>query len=66
MGARVKFHKGAWWIFISHRGRRRAKKIGDRQTALDVARQIQRRLAEGDLGLLASTPGPTLRTYATK
>ena len=66
MGVRVKFHKEVWWIFISHRGRRRAKKIGDRQTALDIARQIQRRLAEGDLGLLASAQGPTLRAYATK
>ena len=65
MGVTVKFHKGAWWIFINHRGRRRAKKIGDRDTAIQVAKQIRQRLAEGDLNLLASESGPTLNTYAT-
>jgi len=67
MGVNVKFHKGAWWIFVNHRGRRRAKKVGDRDTALAVARKIRQRLAEGDLKLLESDPdGPTLETYATR
>ena len=65
MGVTVKFHKGAWWIFINHRGRRRAKKIGDRATALQVARKIRQRFAEGDLGVLATESGPALETYAT-
>ena len=66
MGVTVKFHKGTWWIFINHRGRRRAKKIGDRETALQVSRKIRQRLVEGDLGVLATEPGPTLKTYATR
>ena len=65
MGVTVKFYRGSWWIFINHRGRRRSKKIGDRETAIQVAKQIRQRFAEGDLSLLASEPGPTLNTYAT-
>ena len=65
MGVTVKFHKGAWWIFINHHGRRRAKKIGDRATAQQVARKIRQRFAEGDLGVLATESGPALTTYAT-
>lgn len=44
MGVKVKFHKGAWWIFINHHGRR-ARMIGDRDTANAVARRIRERLA---------------------
>lgn len=66
MGVKVKFHKGAWWIFVDHHGRRRAKKIGDRATALDVARKIRQRLAEGDLSLFNADAGETLRAYATR
>lgn len=54
MGATAKYCRGSWWVFINHQGIRRSKKIGDRETAREVARQIRRRLAEGDLGLLAS------------
>jgi hypothetical protein len=35
MGVKVRFHKRAWWVFVDHRGRRRAKKIGDRETACE-------------------------------
>jgi integrase len=66
MGVKVRFHKGAWWIFIDHRGRRRAKKIGDKETALEVARKIRQRMAEGDLSVLQTNTGPTLREYAEK
>jgi len=64
MGVTAKYHKYCWWVFVNHRGRRKAKKVGDRATALEVARQIRQRLAEGDLGLFASDPGPTLEAYA--
>ena len=41
MGVKVKFHKGCWWVFITHRGRRRAKKIGDKETALLIAKRAR-------------------------
>jgi integrase len=64
VGVKVKFYRGAWWIFIDHRGRRRAKKIGDKQTALEVARKVRERLMLGDLSLLA-TGGESFETFAT-
>ena len=44
---------GVWWIFIDHRGRRKAKKIGrDKKVALGVAKKIEAKLTLGDLGLI--------------
>jgi len=43
-------------IFINHCGSRKAKRIGDRDTALSVARAIRERIARGDLNL---APRPT-------
>ncbi len=64
MGVRVKFHRGAWWVFINHRGRRRAKRIGDRETALRIVQRIRERLAAGDLQLHSSASDDTLEMYA--
>lgn len=65
MGVRVRFYRGAWWVFVKHRGLRRSKKLGDRAAANDVARQIRARLAVGDLGFMAAKDAsPTLQTYA--
>ena len=66
MGVTEKFHKGAWWVFINHRGRRRAKRIGDRQTARRVAREIRERLALGDLDLRPSEDRQQVRAYADR
>jgi integrase len=66
MGVRVKLHKGAWWVFINHRGQRRAKKVGDRQTAHATAREIRRRLVAGDLNLSKPTVGETFEVVATR
>jgi integrase len=61
----VKFYRGAWWIFINHQGRRRSKKVGDRVTAEQMAREIRERLARADLQLLPSQrAGETLRAYS--
>lgn len=64
MGVKVRFYRGAWWVFIAHRGRRRSKKIGDRATALQVAKRIRERLLLGDLTLLG-TDSQTFKTFAT-
>ena len=64
MGVTVRRRQGSWWVFIRHRGHRRAKKIGDRATAHLVAKQIRQRLAEGDLGLVPASSAPKLRDYA--
>jgi integrase len=64
VGVRVRFWKGAWWVFITHQGRRKAKRIGDRETALRVASRIRERLAAGDLHLGADADSETLEMHA--
>ena len=54
MGVRVRYHRGAWWVFVAHRGKRRSKRVGDKETASVVARAIRERLALGDFSLLGS------------
>jgi integrase len=66
MGVKVRFHKRAWYLFIDHQGRRRAKKIGDRETALEVARAVREKLARGDLGLFETATAEAFETYATR
>ena len=65
MGVKIRFRSGGWWIFIDHQGRRRAKKVGDRATALQVAQRVRERLALGDFTLLG-TDTESLTTYATR
>src|SRR5262249_22142457 len=65
MGVKVKFWKGAWWVFINHHGRRRAKKAGDRATALEVARKVRGRLVAGDLSVLPAD-SESFRAFATR
>jgi integrase len=63
MGVKVKFRKGAWWVFVHHHGRRKAKRIGDKETAQRVAQAIREHIARGDLNLEpAAGESKTLRT----
>src|SRR5262245_40487483 len=64
MGVRVRFWKGAWWVVGNQQGKRKAKRIGDRETALKVARLIRERIAAGELYLGASND-ETLEIYAS-
>ena len=66
MGVKVKFWKGRWWVFVAHRGLRKAKCVGDHQTALRVAQALREKLARGDLHLESLTEGQTLRAYADR
>ncbi len=52
MGVIAKNHKGAWWVFINHRGQRKAKRGGERTAALELKAKIEARLSAGDLGIL--------------
>jgi len=48
MGVKVKYHKGAWWVFINWRKRRQAKRIGASEGAAnEAAAEIAARLALG-------------------
>jgi integrase len=56
---------GEWWIFINHQGKRRSKKIGDKRAANNVAREVEARLAMGDMGMLKEKC-PTVANYGQK
>jgi integrase len=71
MGVKVRAHRGAWWLFIDHKGTRKAKRVGAGKLgkkAADLARvQIQAKLAQGDVTVLserAATPAPPPMTFA--
>jgi integrase len=69
MAVKVKAWKGAWWLFIDHRGKRKAKRIGigkeAKKRAKEHARTIEARLTLGDLGILAQASAvPTFATVA--
>jgi integrase len=55
MGVRINERpkgSGIWWIFISHHGKRKAKKIGkDKRLAREVAKKFEARLVLGELEL---------------
>jgi hypothetical protein len=64
MGVTIRFRNGAWWLFINNRGTRRAKKVGEYETAKQVARQVRQALVAGDLRVLQPLPDEALRSYA--
>jgi integrase len=43
---------GEYWVFINHNSRRRSKKIGTKKAANQVKKEVEARLAKGDLGML--------------
>jgi len=69
MGVKVKERpkgSGIWWVFIHHRGKRRAKKIGkDKRLAREIAMKIEAKLALGEMGLDPDKKKrvPTLKEY---
>ena len=55
MGVKVREkpkNSGVWWIFINHNGRRKAKKIGNKRAAVEVAKKIEAKLTLGELGFI--------------
>jgi len=70
MGVRIKQWKGAYWVFINHRGQRKAKRVGEGEKAKRAAQRaaeiIQGKLAAGDTSALDSSRGrvKTLKDFA--
>jgi integrase len=67
MGVKIKQWKGAWWIFINHQGRRKARRVGigeaGKKTARLVAQQIQARLVLGQAAFQSQKSGVTIDAY---
>ena len=72
MAVKVREWKGAWWVFVDHQGRRKAKRVGigkpGKKAADAAAEQIQAKLTLGDLSVLAAPPDapPTIAAYVDR
>ncbi len=42
MGVKYRERGGAWWIFVNHRGRRKAKRIGPGEAGKKAAKEAAR------------------------
>ena len=60
-GVKLKHRDGAWWLFIDHNGRRKARRVGvgkvGKRAAEDAQALIAGQLASGDLSIF-SEPAP--------
>ncbi|MBW1697857.1 MAG: site-specific integrase [Deltaproteobacteria bacterium] len=71
MGVKVRERpkgSGIWWIFIDHRGKRKAKKVGrDRRFALETAKKIEAKLVLGDFGFIGTKKKdvPSFKDYSS-
>ena len=69
MAVKVRERKGAWWLYVDHKGRRKAKCVGvgprAKKAATAAAEKIQAKLALGDLSVFEDnrTPAVTLREH---
>jgi integrase len=64
MAVKVRQHKGAWWVFIDHHGKRKAKRIGaSKRAAETVAEKIQAKLALGQFEIQDEKPKRPFDAY---
>src|SRR6267143_4609983 len=63
MAVKVKQHKGKWWVFIDHKGKRKAKCVGSKQAAETAAKKIEAKLTLGDFSLLEEKPHRPFDAY---
>lgn len=72
MGVKVKQWKDAWWVFIDHKGKRKAKRCGSKKAAELVRDKIDAALKLGQVDVLDAdkrplpSPMPTLAEYAQR
>jgi integrase len=67
MGVKIKKRGGKWYVFVNYHGRRKAKCVGSsRDVAEKVRRELEARLALGDLGVFSDgeSQAPTFDAYA--
>src|ERR1017187_842013 len=68
MGVKIRKRFGKWYVFVNYRGRRKSKCVGSREAAEHVRRQLEAKLALGNLSVLDSEPekAPSFDTYADR
>jgi integrase len=64
MGVKIRKRGGKWYVFVNYHGKRKAKCVGSsRELAEQVRRQIEAKLALGDLALFDS--GEKIQTFGS-
>ena len=68
MGVTIRKRAGKWYVFVNYRGRRKSKCVGSREAAEQVRRQLEAKLALGDLSVMDSAPenAPSFDIYADR
>lgn len=56
----------SWWIFINHQGKRKAKCVGDKKAAENLASAIRERLKKQEFKLEPDRVVPLFKEYAAK
>ena len=66
MGGKVRKKGDKWYVVVDYHGRRKSKCIGSREAAEQVRRQVEARLALGDLSVIDNEDDrePSFNTYA--
>ena len=56
---------GVWWVFINHHGKRKAKKIGTKKLAKEVAKNLEAKLTLREFRIeQVGQRSPCFREYA--
>ena len=64
MAVKVKHHKGKYWVFIDHKGKRKAKCIGEsKRAAQQVAEKIQAKISLGQFAIMEEKPRRPFDAY---
>jgi hypothetical protein len=66
MGVTVRQKGRKWYVFITHQGQRKAKAVGDRKAAEQVASKLRAKLALGDFQMEEPERPPTFRECAER
>ena len=67
MGVTIRKKNGSWYVFVNHKGQRKAKCVGDsRAAAVEVKRMLEAKLVLGDIGVFSQADSgmPNFGSYA--
>jgi integrase len=66
MGVKIKKRGSKWYVYVNYHGKRKNRCVGTREAAESVRREVEARLALGDIGFLngPEAQAPTFGAYA--
>ena len=66
MGVKVRKRGGKWYVVIDYHGRRKSRCVGTREAAERVKREVEAKLALGDIGMLSKERPTSFKEYAER